>query len=89
MDVCNYCHEGGHWKAECPGLQAKTKGIKSAPVTFGECKKPNNDLSIPAVLDDYIPFIRDGFVSLAEGEDKVPDKILRDTAADDSDFDTF
>lgn len=79
MDVCNYCHEGGHWKAKCPGLQAKTKG----------CKKPNNDLSIPAVLDDYIPFIRDGFVSLAEGEDKVPDKILRDTAADDSGFDTF
>lgn len=43
-------------------------------LTSGECKKPNDDLSIPNV-----PLSRDGFVSLVGGEDKVPVKILRDT----------
>ena len=36
-------------------------------------------------FDSYLPFVTEGFVSLLEGDDKVPVKILRDTGA----FDTF
>lgn len=35
-NICNYCHEKGHWKADCAVLKAKTSGVKAnvKPVAF-------------------------------------------------------
>lgn len=89
---CNYCHEPGHWKAECPVLHARSKpgrsGVKpaaaAAPVPAGVGEVVSAGVCESDVLAAYFPFIRDGFVSLAGSEAKVPVKILRDTGAYDS-----
>ncbi|CAJ1087102.1 uncharacterized protein LOC117532417 [Xyrichtys novacula] len=33
-NLCNYCHEKGHWKADCPVLKAKTRGMRAKPAAF-------------------------------------------------------
>ena len=83
------CRESGHWKVDCPVLQAKNKGGRSyvksmaAASSAGRSGGPFS-LCEPDVLEAYIPFIRDGFVSLVGSDVKVPIKILRDTGAYDS-----
>ncbi|KAG1932777.1 hypothetical protein F2P79_020923 [Pimephales promelas] len=89
---CNYCHDRGHWKTECPVLQSRNKFNKhqvkpaaaAAPVDNGEISELFVPDCEPDILAAYGPFIRSGFVSLVGDDTKVPVKILRDTGAYDS-----
>ena len=88
-NTCNYCHEKGHWKADCAVLKAKTRRVKAnvrlvafaAPVKdcVSELLTPHTCES--QVLESYAPFIRGGSVSLVGSNVEVPIKILRDTGA--------
>ncbi len=89
-DVCNYCHEQGHWKVDCAVLKAKMKGMKTniRPVAFAATVKTDYVYEVCSapigeadVLAAYAPFIREGSVSLVGGDVKTPLKILRDTGA--------
>ena len=88
-DYCNYCCESCHWKVDCLVLQAKNKGgrfhVKTvAAASFAGRSSVPFSLCEPDVLEAYVPFIRDGFLSLVGNDVKVPIKILRDTGAYDS-----
>lgn len=89
----NYCRKMGHWKAECPALQFRSRGAKpnvkpvaaAAPVVTGSVL----EMFTPTLCEDellaaFAPFIRDGFVSMVGSDTKIPVKILRDMAAFDS-----
>lgn len=95
--VCNYCHQKGHWKKECPLLNEKRKTFQvksaglAAPVhntTVGDLA----DLVAPFQMQvkpidtseidvGYAPFMSDGFVTLIGSDEKVSVKILRDSGA--------
>ncbi|XP_033986450.1 uncharacterized protein LOC117482461 [Trematomus bernacchii] len=92
-DICHYCREKGHWKAECPALRAKSEGGRYfvGPVALAVPVKSccvadvlTSHLCGSEVLASYAPFIRDGLVSLVGSNVRVPIKILRDTGAFDS-----
>ena len=84
---CRYCHATGHSKWTCPVLKVKSKE------RFFEVK-PNilvvspSDLNVDSlhtgVNSNYAPFVSSGFVSLKDGDDLIPVKILRDTGASES-----
>ncbi|XP_034081218.1 uncharacterized protein LOC117552092 [Gymnodraco acuticeps] len=92
-DICHYCREKGHWKADCPALRAKSEGGRYfvGPVALAAPVKSccvadvlTSHLGGSEVLASYAPFIRDGLVSLVGSNVRVPIKILRDTGAFDS-----
>ncbi len=51
---------------------------------FAGCDSDVKVKTLPGELDAFLPFVSDGFVSLVGSEEKVPVRILRDTAAFDS-----
>lgn len=65
-DVCNYCHEKGHWKADCAVLKAKLKGGRPG-VNPAAVAVPVRDTCVsevcvpqvcePDVLEAHAPFI--------------------------------
>ena len=85
---CNYCHERGHWKAECPVLKngvnhSGWKKVKpaalSAPVMKVSVVSEELRDSVKPETEKYSgfeAFVLDGIVSLT-GSDKVAVKILR------------
>ena len=88
--VCFYCKKVGHVMSECFALRKKNaRGAK--PV--GLINTSVSPLSLPLsrsrvahpcvedVLEDYKPFIIDGWVSLSADCDSRPVKMLRDTGA--------
>lgn len=82
---CHYCHRHGHLKADCPVLKMRSgnpKGAGLAVPVRSAARKVKNTESL--MLDLYLPFIREGFVSLQGSDKKVRVKILRDTGAVDS-----
>ena len=93
--TCNFCHKKGHWKSDCYALKAKT--MSTSPSAKGACMSVpaprKGEVQVKGVggscqnveIESYRPFVSQGFVSLVGSNDKVPVKILRDTAA----FDTF
>ena len=95
-DVCNYCRERGHWKADCTWLKSRfNRGGNTFPKPAALSVPIRN---LPVVSDKVLEavktgngnfsgfgaFVSDGFVSVSGGRDKVPVKILRDTGAKDS-----
>ncbi|XP_054882529.1 uncharacterized protein LOC129357032 [Poeciliopsis prolifica] len=88
--VCHYCHRRGHIKEDCHQPKGETKKIQTAPKGVGlaaPVRSPLEDTkNTPSseVGVSYLPFIREGYVSLSNGEGKVRVKILRDTGAFDS-----
>lgn len=85
-NICNYCHEKGHWKADCPVLKGKARGTRTVkPVAFVAPVKGGGVLSSQPcdrdALSAYVPFIPEGTVSLLGSDVKVPIKILWDTGA--------
>ena len=97
-DVCNYCHEAGHWKLDCAMLKAKKqhaggRRVKPAAlaasvsglVDVGVRQRDWRESGLTGVIDEsYLPFISNGFISLVGSDIQVPVKILRDTGAFDS-----
>ncbi|XP_023191398.1 uncharacterized protein LOC111608951 [Xiphophorus maculatus] len=86
-DRCNYCHKRGHWKADChlfksrtPTFQSRPEGAGLAAPVFTGVEKRKESPLVESV-ESYLPFIRDGYVSLEKGEKKIPVKVLRDTGA--------
>ncbi len=80
-DRCNYCHELGHWKSECPVLRVKSRPGKAyvkpaaavapvAPVAVPEREMPSAVVGEAEVWAAYAPFISDGFVSLVGSDVK-------------------
>lgn len=95
-NVCNYYHQKGHWKKECPLLKEKSKvsHVKSAGLAatihtpnFGDTEKLVAPFQMQVKPIDtseiglgYAPFMSDGFVMLTGSDKKVPVKILRSSA---------
>ncbi len=86
--MCNYCHEFGHWKNECPLLNtrdiAKTKSTFSVkPVVLAVTASEVNNVqkSCSQCVSTFSPFVRDGFVRLVNSTEEVPVKILCDTGS--------
>lgn len=97
--MCRYCLEVGHWKNECPILKSKQgrgKNRNSAPVLLMSCL-PHMPGDVEGNLSEtkrscfenrlntgYGPFMSKGFVSLVEGHERVPVRVLRDTGSSES-----
>uniref|UniRef100_A0A8C6T4W0 CCHC-type domain-containing protein n=1 Tax=Neogobius melanostomus TaxID=47308 RepID=A0A8C6T4W0_9GOBI len=88
--VCYYCNKRGHLKADCLSLKNKYRSGYANPKGAGLAApvlvtvKPEVTTVGVEVLDSYLPFIREGYVSLVGSDQKVCVKILRDTGAFDS-----
>lgn len=86
VDICPYCRGKGHWKSECPVLKRKSGGQEKGVGLVSLVVPVVDSLPGQASSNVYIfsPFITTGFVSLAEKEERVPVRILRDTGAHDT-----
>ena len=91
--TCGYCKNSGHVISECFKLQRRRE-LDSKPQQPSGCTAPVDtvDLENPAVcqvsmssacnyMEDYKPFLSQGFISLDENSDPKPIRILRDTGA--------
>lgn len=95
-NTCRYCLVEGHWKKDCPRLRFKKSGqakpaVMAAPITVSVAVSDHQAELFQSVQcdslksqGDFSAFISDGLVSLLEGKQQVPIKILRDTGALDS-----
>ena len=93
---CHYCKKGGHIMAECWHLknnsQAQQQTFKSdllvtqtQPISTSSLpvgKKPQTSFSRD--VDEYTPFISEGFISAPGSATRVPVTVLRDTGANQS-----
>lgn len=93
-NLCNYCREAGHWKADCPLLRVKKQHVRGGHVKPAAlaASLPSSEVVGPQRLrpdlgmadskcKSYQPFVREGFVTLPDGDKKVSVKVLRDTGA--------
>ncbi|XP_013856274.1 uncharacterized protein LOC106512139, partial [Austrofundulus limnaeus] len=85
--VCHFCHKRGHVRADCFLFKRGVKQGQFTPKGAGLAAPVRNVANIQestSAVCAYLPFIREGFVSLPGSNKKVPVKILRDTGAVDS-----
>ena len=83
--VCFYCKKHGHIINQCFALNKRNTSPKAVNLMKTETlpeQQPLSKQSTSAIpdLDVYAPFIMKGFVSLSE-DPKIPDTMLRDSAA--------
>ena len=83
VPVCLYCKRKGHIIAECWELEKKK--TKANPVSM-ICTKSQNPAPVKQIIEptkdeEKNPFISEGYISLNEGGQAVPIRILRDTGA--------
>lgn len=87
--VCFYCKKRGHTINNCFVLNKRDQSPKVINLLKADSVANQQSFSGPTALvkpppDVYAPFIMKGFVSLCEGEPKIPLTILRDSAASQS-----
>ena len=87
--VCFYCKKSGHTISHCFALNKwngspKAVNLMKTALLPEQQFLPIKPISVKPDLDVYAPFIMKGFVSLSEGDPKVPVTILRDSAASQS-----
>lgn len=63
--VCNYCHEKGHWKSDCPVLKSKSR-------TVGKYTKPVA-LSVPV---KHIPVVSEQVIDPVKPENFVSEQVI-------------
>ncbi|CAC5376644.1 unnamed protein product [Mytilus coruscus] len=92
--TCAYCKKNGHLMANC--LRLKKKNERDNKPKTSACTTPRvtNTLECPAsqafkssfcdYMEDYKPFMSDGFVSIVDNTTLQPIKILRDTGVSQS-----
>ena len=83
--TCNYCKKVGHTINRCYALKNKSQ----PPKTVALIKSQSSPLPVavePVRSPDpeFQPFLMSGFVSLTEGDLRVPVNIIRDTASNQS-----
>ncbi|VDH98014.1 Hypothetical predicted protein, partial [Mytilus galloprovincialis] len=92
--ICAYCKKIGHLMADCFRLQKKNE--RDNKPKSSACTTPyiTSTLECPAsqafkssfcdYMEEYKPFMSDGFVSIVDDTTLQPIKILRDTGASQS-----
>ncbi|VDI40765.1 Hypothetical predicted protein [Mytilus galloprovincialis] len=92
--ICAYCKKNGHLMADCFRLQKKNE--RDNKPKSSACTTPyiTNTLECPASqafkssfsdsMEEYKPFMSDGFVSIVDDTTLQPIKILRDIGASQS-----
>ncbi|VDI36073.1 Hypothetical predicted protein [Mytilus galloprovincialis] len=92
--ICAYCKKNGHLMADCFRLQKKNE--RDNKPKSSACTTPyiTSTLECPAsqafkssfcdYMEEYKPFMSDGFVSIVDYTNLQPIKILRDTRASQS-----
>ena len=89
--TCFYCKKSGHTKSSCLKLlnkQAKSNALINA-VQCSDASPIHSDLDstrrcVTKCVDEFEPFVSDGFVALEGSENFSPVRILRDTGASQS-----
>lgn len=80
--MCFYCKKRGHIAAACPVL--KKKNTQSAALIKTKNHESRSGSERACGYADFKPFVMDGFVAVSSGTEKIPFKILCDTAASQS-----
>ncbi|VDI50321.1 Hypothetical predicted protein [Mytilus galloprovincialis] len=92
--ICAYCKKNGHLMADCFRLQKKNE--RDNKPKSSACTTPyiTSTLECPAsqafkssfcdYMEEYKPFMSDGFISIVDDTTLQPIKILRDTGASQS-----
>ncbi|VDI48566.1 Hypothetical predicted protein [Mytilus galloprovincialis] len=92
--ICAYCKKNGHLMADCFRLQKKNE--RDNKPKSSACTTPyiSSTLECPAsqafkssfcdYMEEYKPFMSDGFISIVDDTTLQPIKILRDTGASQS-----
>lgn len=80
--MCFYCKKKGHIVKTCPVLIKK----KTQSVAFIQTKRIKNHFGFEKTCGyaDFKLFVMDGFVSVSGSSERIPVKILRDTATSQS-----
>ena len=82
--TCKYCKKTGHTINKCFTLKNKSQPPKSAVVIKSESLISASAEPVRIPDPELQPFLMKGFVSLTEGDPKVPVHIIRDTASNQS-----
>ncbi|CAC5364330.1 unnamed protein product [Mytilus coruscus] len=92
--TCAYCKKNGHLMADCFRLQKKNDRDNKPKTSACTTPRVTNTLECPAsqafkssfcdYMEDYKPFMSDGFASIVDNTTPQPIKIIRDTGASQS-----
>lgn len=97
--TCPYCKKYGHVLSECLALKRKkeresqlhgnglVKSLVQTPFLDSNKSRPSvakDAIQSDSLMDEFLPFVSEGFVSHTEGSTSTPIRILRDTGASQS-----
>ncbi|XP_056441423.1 uncharacterized protein LOC130378840 [Gadus chalcogrammus] len=82
--TCSYCKKIGHTINKCFTLKNKSQPPKSVVLIKSESLISVSTEPVRTPDPEFQPFLMKGFVSLTEGDSKLPVNIIRDTASNQS-----